>query len=149
MRTRLDFKKSELNIRVRYRDLPDGIEDNGSMFRADVAVETNTANRREFSYEFLRSGRSRAEAILTGNRYGQPMRCRFAHTVDFGEDLVEIRIPSRCVRNPKWVRVAVGTVVWVNDRRETFTWDDSFDNGLHHASSDFSTAYSPRVRAVD
>ena len=145
--TRLDLKEGELHVRVRYRDLPDGDEDNGSRFITTVLVRTNDQIRRGFEYDFFRGGRHEARAFL-GEGGQHPFRCPFNQEVDFGEDLVEISIPTQCLRNPKWVSVAVGAAVDVNDRRETFAWDDSFENGIDHLSSDFNVPYSPRVGAV-
>ncbi len=146
VRTRLNLTSSELHIRVRYRD-PDSSLDNGWRFSHVVSVHTNDGIRRSFEYIFDRSGRHDAHTVSGRIEYNHPGRCRLAW---FGEDLLEISVPSRCLGDPEWVRVAVQTAVWVDDgRRETFAWDDSFGNGLRAVAPDEYEVFSPRVRVVD
>ncbi len=76
----------------------------------------------------------------------QGIPCRVEHEIDFAGDLIRLSLPRRCLKNPRWVRVAAETIRFV-DQGSTFDYySDEWDGGAK--LNYWLPPFGPRVRAT-
>ncbi|MEZ0578944.1 hypothetical protein [Nocardioides sp. MH1] len=76
--------------------------------------------------------------------------CRIVSSVDFDADVVSLTIPRRCLRDPRWVRVAAASYRWVDsddpDNPSSTSFSDLWDGGTE--LTPWAPPYGPRVHAT-
>ncbi len=112
---------------------------------ARPSVTTDDGIGREFTYDWTTGHRPR-KAVVRLHPYGTPAKCEFAGRFDRARDLVELSVPTDCLKDPDSVRVSINSVVWEQDRRQTVAWDDAFEDGRQ--SHDELGVWSPVLRAA-
>jgi hypothetical protein len=57
------------------------------------------------------------------------VRCRgFRHEIDYGTDVVTMRIPRRCLGRPRWIKVHLDHALWTGDLNQP---DASYEDNPH------------------
>ena len=115
-RTTLRHGARTLSVRVAFHDLQRRGADFQGLF---VTVVTDEGVRRHVGLNAWQGHRS-GESEMYGNGGGS--RCEVEHAIDYAEDVMEVRIPRRCVGDPRWVRFRVGAHAQEGDR---FYGDDA------------------------
>jgi hypothetical protein len=77
--------------------------------------------------------------------------CRTSHKIDFAGDRFRLVVPRRCMRNPRWVRVAADSDRFVEpedpDEPGWTTFSDEWDDGVE--LSPWMPPFGPRVPAAE
>jgi len=112
---------NRITMEVRYRDL----NASGSAIVHDFRIGTNKHRIREIGI-VAGPGRWQGHRIVL-NRHGKRVHCKGVHwSLQYGANLVRVSVPRRCLGNPKWVHVGIGTFEQAND---SFFIDDANTNG--------------------
>jgi hypothetical protein len=93
-------------VRARYVDLPRS----GQAFQ--LVAEIRAEGRRSSAPALVvrQAKRWKGRSFISDGR-GAPWRCGVGHRIDYGRDTVMLRVPRRCLDDPRWVRVRV-TTAW-------------------------------------
>ena len=74
--------------------------------------------------------------------------CAIHRSVDYRNNIVVLGFPRRCISSPRWVRIGVFGVAWLNDRDKSFLLDDAQRDGSHEPiplDVTLSARISPRL----
>jgi hypothetical protein len=65
------------------------------------------------------------------------VRCRgFRHEIDYGTDVVTLRIPRRCLGRPRWIKAHLDNALWTGDLNRS---DASHEDNPHGHDDDTAT----------
>lgn len=124
--TRISHRDPYVRVSVRYRDLPaptSGERRHGLRIGTGrTAITVNliaTPNNRQGEKGAIRGG--------PGTLEPQQVRCKGLYTrIDYAENLWITQVPSSCLYDPAWVRVATTTQAFVGNR---MFYDHGFSDG--------------------
>jgi hypothetical protein len=109
------------------------------------AIRTNERVNRMVSVFFDSEFAPNGEADLS-RLNGRPVRCHVGKSIDFTANVIEVRIPRKCLSSPRWVKVGVGQVslsMTGDDANgsDAIAADDALSSGVGE-----NLTWSPRVR---
>jgi hypothetical protein len=94
-----------LTIEVQYRDL----NASGGQIAHGFLIGTNKHRKREIVLTAVPGHWQGHKIMLSG--HGKRVRCKGVHwSLQYGANLVRLSVPRRCLGNPKWVHVGIGTI---------------------------------------
>ncbi|WP_203336491.1 hypothetical protein [Nocardioides limicola] len=135
VRTRFVHSNKAVVVRVKFRSLA-----KQGLFRGDyVRVVTDAGLRRDVHVSAM-SGQWKGDAEMTRPNH-KPVDCDLSHRIDYGKNLLTLRIPRACLNNPRWVRVGVASF-WLKGDLSAMYADDAQKDG----KVGNRVALSPRIR---
>ena len=124
---------NRLTMEVRYRDL---VASGGTIVH-DFRIGTNNHRVREIGI-VAGPGKWQGRHVVV-NKRGKRVRCHGVHwSLQYGANLVRVSVPRRCLGNPKWVHVGIGTL---EETGSSLYLDDANTNGTFGET----TKWGPRV----
>ncbi len=135
VRSRVAHTSRSVALRVKFRELT-----RSGQFRFDfIRLVTNEGVRRDVHVQAGGQSSWQGKHEMSKST-GEPVRCRaLSHFIDYDTNVVFIRVPRRCLQNPRWVKVGMGAV-WV--RSQHLYVDDAFLDG---SVDERNPVLSPRV----
>jgi hypothetical protein len=101
--SRLTHGRYRIGVRIKFADLQKTGDTRGHL----VQVVTNEGVHRDV---LLAVGPNLWRGISEMDRpSGAKVRCAVRHSIDYTNHVVTIGFPRRCVSNPRWVRLGVGS----------------------------------------
>ncbi len=114
-----------VRIRMRFVDLR-------RIGRQHYVVQIGTPSSVYFAQVVSSPGARRGTQRFDSNR---PSACRgMTHSIRYGDNVVSMRIPRRCLDQPRWVRVGLENTLTLNRDNRAITYRDNPHN--HGAFSD-------------
>jgi hypothetical protein len=121
VRTAIHHRQHRIAVRIKFAQL------RRVGFRGDfVRVVTNEGVRRDVM-AFAGPGMWRGEAEMTRPN-GKPVECDIRLGIDYDKNVVTMSFPRKCVSDPRWVRVGVGSF-WSKGETEEAYMDDAQRDG--------------------
>ncbi|HSJ19223.1 MAG TPA: hypothetical protein VK964_01495 [Nocardioidaceae bacterium] len=121
VRTALHHRQHRIAVRIKFVDL------RRVGFRGDgIRVVTNEGVRREVT-TFASPGMWRGEAEMMRPN-GNPVDCDIKLGMDYDKNVVTVSFPRKCVSDPRWVRIGVGSF-WAQMEAEKAFMDDAQRDG--------------------
>ena len=105
LRTRIQHTDRALVVRTKLGRLAR----EGRQVGMAMRIRTNDGTVRFVQLEAGRRIGWRGLTTLTTRR-GAALQCRTSHTIDYGNDVMAVRIPRSCLGNPRWVQATLVTV---------------------------------------
>lgn len=137
-RTSLRHNENRIVATIRFADL----RRVGAVQASLVRVVTNEGVKRDVTV-FAGKDMWRGQAVMTRPN-GNDVTCDIAHKIDYAADTVVVSFPRSCVSDPRWVRIAVGSVWSRNMDDKNFYADDAQRDGAVNKRGIFQL--SPRLR---
>lgn len=129
----IQHKRRNVVMRLQYRDLV-----NDSEYDAHVyLIHTSKMNRvvNLYASNLVPGGR----AVMTKPN-GKRVSCHIGRKIDYDLNTATVVVPRSCLGEPRWVKVAMGGVMFTGAGATDTTWlDDALSAGT-------SGVFSPRVR---
>ncbi len=154
--TRVLHDAVQVQVEIEFADLFEpGEHRPRATLRVEVEVHTDEGVARDATFDF--GGRLETARMSLLHPFGQSVRCSIDHSVDYRRNVVTLDIPRRCLSKsgagsgspvpPRWVRIGVSSVAWLQDRAETFASDDALTAGYDARRQHLGL--TPRIPAGD
>jgi hypothetical protein len=121
VRTALHHRQHRIAVRIKFVDLR-RVGFRGDAFR----IVTNQGVRRDVM-AFAGPGTWRGEAEMMRPN-GNPVECDIKLGIDYDKNVVTMSFPRSCVKDPRWVRIGVGSF-WAQMEAEKAFMDDAQRDG--------------------
>jgi hypothetical protein len=128
-------KKRAVVLQLAYRDLVNDAEIDSHVFFIRTSKMTRTV--RLYASDANPGGQA---VFLKGN--GKKVRCHVRRHIDYTYNTAQVVVPRSCLDNPRWVKVAMGGVMFTGTSATDTTWiDDAMSTG-----TDGTAVFGPKVR---
>jgi hypothetical protein len=117
-------KQRQIVIRIKYAEL-DRI---GSRHSINVRLHPNAGGNHWASVHATRGNDWRGVSMIEPVDGSGPLDCGISHRMDYAQDRALIRVPRRCMGNPRWIQASMTHGHIINDRFFT-------DNPSNHGPS--------------